>query len=210
MDTLQITHGAYRLAIAATVMLAFSSPAHAYKCWKNNDGVRECGNTIPPEYAQKSHETINKGGLSIEATERAKTVEELAAERKLQQAADLEKLEQKKREHSDRVLLDTFASADDLELTRDGQIVHLDSQMRLTQSHIDKLQVNLDKMIDRAADVERRGERPSEEMLANIKSVRGQIAENETFIATKKVEQSDIRARFDADIKRFNELKGKR
>ena len=63
-------------------------------------------------------------------------------------------------------------------------------------------------MIDRAAEVERRGENASDEMVANVANVRGQIVENEDFIASKRREQEDIRVRFDTDIERFRELKG--
>ena len=93
-------------------------------------------------------------------------------------------------------------------LTRDGQVAHLESQIRLTRGHIDKLEKNLDQMIERAADVERRGETPSEEMVSNIESVRDQISENERFIAKQGQEQESIRQRFASDIERFKELKG--
>ncbi len=196
------------IALAAIFAVAFSSAVDAkIKCWKNSEGVRECGNAVPPEYAQEGHETLNKRGLTVDSKKAAKTVEELEAERAAQEKQRQLALEEKKREQRDRVLLDTFASEDDLVLTRDGQIAHLDSQIRLTQSHIDKLQNNLDQMIERAAEVERRGETPSEEMIKNIDNVRGQIEENETFIATKAREQTEIRSRFDADIERFRELK---
>lgn len=197
------------VAIAAIIAVVAPPPAAAakFKCWKNSEGVRECGNAVPPEYAQQGHETIGKGGLKLESKGRAKTVEELQAEREAEKAAELARLEEQKRKQQDRVLLDTFASEDDLILTRDGQIAHLDSQVRLTESHIEKLQNNLDKMIERAADVERRGETPSEEMVANISSVRDQIAENEAFIATKEEEKAAIRQRFATDIERFKELK---
>ena len=62
--------------------------------------------------------------------------------------------------------------------------------------------------MEQAADVERRGENPSEDLLAPISSVRGQITDNEAFIATKEQEQEEIRQRFDTDITRFRELKG--
>ncbi len=193
------------------LLLAVAAPAGAkIKCWTNSEGVRECGNAVPPEYAQQGHETLNKRGMTVGEKDRAKTVEELAEEREQEKAEAAAKAERKKREAADRVLLATFASEDDLVLTRDGQIAHLDSQIRLTSSHIEKLQNNLDQMIERAAEVERRGETPSEEMVANIASVRDQIEENETFIATKRREQEEIRARFNADIERFRELKGKR
>ena len=63
-------------------------------------------------------------------------------------------------------------------------------------------------MIERAADVERRGETPGEEMVSNIESVRDQISENERFIAKQRQEQESIRQRFASDIERFRELKG--
>lgn len=163
---------------------------------------------MPPEYAQQETETKDKRSLTIDKSERAKTFDELEAE---QQRAKLDQqlaVEAQKRAARDRVLLDTFSSEDDLILTRDGQIAHLESQIRLTGSHIEKLEKNLDQMIDRAAEVERRGEKASDEMVANIANVRGQIVENEEFIASKRRQQDDIRVRFATDIERFRELKG--
>ena len=197
--------------MAGTLLLAGAPPADAaIKCWTNHEGVRECGNAVPPEFAQKGHETLNKRGLTTDKREAAKTLEELEAERAAA-AAERERAEEDiKRRQADRVLLDTFASEDDLVLTRDGQIAHLDSQIRLVESHIEKLRSNLDKMVDRAADMERQGKKPSEDMVKNIDSVRAQIEENEAFITDKRAEQEDIRARFAADIERFRELKGTR
>ena len=170
--------------------------------------MRECGNSVPPEYAQQGHETKDERGLTIGKTERAKSIEELETERAAAKEEQKVAIEAKKRANLDRVLLDTFASEDDLVLTRDGQIAHLDSQIRLTSSHIEKLEKNLDQIMEQAADVERRGENPSEDLLAHISSVRGQITDNEAFIATKEQEQEEIRQRFDTDITRFRELKG--
>ena len=196
------------LPTGLSLLLLASTPSMAkFKCWKNREDVRECGTSVPPEYAQQGHQTVNKHGVARE-TSKAKSLEEVAAERAAKAEAAEAAIEQEKRNKLDRVLLVTFASEDDLVLTRDGQIAHLESQIRLTQSHLDKLQTNLDKMVDRAADVERRGEKPSDKMVGNIANVRAQITENEEFISTKRGEQTDIRARFDADIKRFRELKG--
>lgn len=205
------TNRKFLLSAATALLVAVALPSHAaIKCWKNSEGVRECGNAIPPEYAQQEAEVKDKFGLTIDKKEAAKTMEELKVERAAAEQARLAAIEAKKREALDRVLLDTFASEDDLVLTRDGQIAHLDSQIRLTESHIEKLRNNLDQMMERAAERERRGEAPGEEMLANIANVRGQIEENEAFIATKRQEQEDIRQRFAADIERFRELKGGR
>ena len=205
-----------RLAVVTALGMMLMASVHAessgtggrIKCWHNKDGVRECGNAVPPEYAQQGTETKDKFGVTIGATGRAKTIEELEAERAAGKAREQEVEAGKRREAQDRVLLDTFATEDDLVLTRDGQITHLESQIHLVESHIDKLQKNLDQMIERAAEIERRGEKPSDDVVKNIDNVRSQIDDNHKFIATKHKEQAQIRERFEADISRFRELKG--
>ena len=77
------------LAMVALLGSVLVAPAEAaktnagggIKCWHNQDGVRECGNVVPPEYAQQGSETKDKFGVTIGATGRAKTLEELEAER---------------------------------------------------------------------------------------------------------------------------------
>jgi hypothetical protein len=184
------------LIISAALFQALPATA-GIKCWKNKDGVRECGNVVPPEYAQRETEVKDKHGLTIKKSGPAKTLAALEAEAQKQAALD-------------RVLLDTFSSEDDMVLTRDGQIAHLDSQVRLTQSHVDKLNKNLEQAIERAAELERKGQKPSKELVANIDSLRTQVAENAAFIETKRREQDAIRKRFETDIVRFRELKGVR
>lgn len=178
------------------------------KCWHNKDGVRECGNTVPPEYAQQESEVKDSSGLTVKTQQRAKTQEELEAERAAAKAKADEEAVEKERQKRDRVLLDTYASEDDLLLSRDGQINQLDSQVRQTNVTISKLQKNLDTSIGRAADAERKGEKPSKELTDNIDSVRKQIADNQRFIETKHKEQQEILDRFAGNIKRFRELKG--
>jgi hypothetical protein len=205
-DTIRHT---LRGAIATVALAALPlSATAAIKCWTNHEGVRECGNVVPPEFAQQGHETLSKQGLTTNTAGAAKTREDLLAERAAADAARKAEMKERQREQADRVLLDTFVSVDDMELTRDGQVAHLDSQIRLVQSHLEKLQANLDQMIERAAETERRGEMPSAEMIKNIDNVRAQTRENEEFIANKKREQEEIQVRFDADIRRFRILMG--
>ena len=59
-------------------MLLSTSVQARLKCWTNSEGVRECGNAVPPEYAQQGHQELDKSGMVKKETERAKTDEELA------------------------------------------------------------------------------------------------------------------------------------
>ncbi|MFT4562205.1 MAG: hypothetical protein ACI9BW_001949, partial [Gammaproteobacteria bacterium] len=175
---------------------------------KNHEGVRDCGNSVPPEFAQQGHQEVSDGGAMTMFKGKAKSLEELEAEREAQK----EKLAAQKRAREqavlDRVLLDTFSSEDDMVLARDGQIAHLESQVKLTDGHIKKLKVSLDELIQEAANHERRGAVPPEKLIKQIDSLRNQVRDNETFIETKKLEQVHIAEKFDSDIERFRKLKG--
>jgi hypothetical protein len=189
--------------------------AHAgIKCWTNKEGVRECGNAVPPEFAQGGHEEKRANGIVLRKQERSKTPEEVAAERD-RRAADAKakaasEAAAAKQAAADRVLLDTFSSEDDLMLARDGQLTNVESLIKVTESHVKKLDRQLDQMIGQAADIEKRGRKVPENLTNNIENVRGQIDEQKLFIEAKRLEQKTIGAKFDADIARFRELRSKR
>jgi len=198
-------------ALVSAALLGTSGAVAGIKCWTNKDGVRECGNAVPPEYAQQEHEEKSASGLTIKTQERAKTVEEITLEREAREAAALKQAEidaaARRQAAADKVLLDTFSSEDDLVLARDGQIANLDSQIKLTESHIAKLAKSRDQLISKAAIHEQRKQDVPEALSADITNLRQQIADHEAFIQTKRDEQGAIRTKFDMDIARFRELR---
>ena len=58
--------------------------------------------------------------------------------------------------------------------------------------------------------IEQRGQKPAEQILADIESTRGQIAAHRANIESKRREQGTIRQRFDQDLKRFRKLAAQR
>lgn len=189
-------------------------PAFAgIKCWINRDGVRECGNSVPPEYAQQGHEEKSKSGVTKEVTGKARTVEEVAAERKAREAAEAEAARQaaaqKKQNDLDRVLLATFASEDDITMARDGQLANIDSQIKITREHLKKLNASLDDMIGKAAEEEKRGREVSADLRKGIEDTRQQIDDESDFIRNRDEEAEKIKAKFAADLARFRELRSR-
>ena len=178
------------------------------KCWTNNEGVRECGDKVPPEYAQKGHQELGKGGIVREEKERAKTPEELAEEKRLAKLEE-EKLKQEEaQKNQDRILMETFSSVGDIERARDERVTALEATIKLTQARNEKIQLDLDKRIKTAADQERAGKAPSEALLKDIDSLKRQIKNNDSFIEEKRAEQEEIKKSHAVDIARYKELKG--
>jgi chromosome segregation ATPase len=185
--------------------------AGGIKCWNNGEGVRECGNIVPPEYAQKSYRELNEHGVLIGQTPRAKTPEELEREQadRRKQAAEQAELSRIAQEQAkrDRVLLHTFTTEEDLVLARDGKIQTIEARIRHIESRIGKLDESLESLKSRAAVLERRGNNVPEELRKDITDIEREMADNRESIELWRAEQNDVRASFELDLYRFRELK---
>ena len=203
----------YKLTIAtcATIVLLSITvgPVNAgIKCWTNNEGVKECGNVVPQEYAQQGHEELSEQGVTVKKTARAKTAEELAAEDEAnKQQAEREHLV-KEQSSRDRVLLATFTTEEDLILTRDGKLIAVASRIRHTKQVTVGLEKQRENLEEQAANQERAGVKLSDELLADIDSVNRQIEEQRNFVTSLQQEKIDLRAQFDDDLARYQLLKG--
>lgn len=196
--------------LALVLVSSISLDASAgIKCWTNKEGVRECGNAVPAEYAQQGHTKFNAQGVAVGHRKRAKSQAEFAEEERIKKQKAEEDRKRKAAEKADRVLLDTFSSEDDLVFAREGKVSAIEAQIQLTESHIQKIQANLDRTIVIAADLERSGQKPTKQAMADIEKVRAQIADNRSFIETKRKEQESVRQQYVADIERFRKLTGK-
>lgn len=189
--------------------LTLSTTAHArLKCWTNNEGVKECGNAVPPEYAQQGHQELSKGGMVKKETDRAKSDEEIAEEKRLAKAKEEKEKAEAEQKKKDEILLQTFSSVEDIERARDDRVSALEATIKLTQQRSQKIQEDLDKRIKQAAAAERAGKAPSEALLKDIESLKRQIKNNDKFIEGKRAEQEVIKEDHAKDIAHFKKLKG--
>lgn len=186
----------------------------AFKCWTNSDGVRECGNAIPPEYSQKGSETLNDQGMVIDTQRRAKTKEELAEERRRKEAEAKRQAEEKRQREAqaayDRVLLATFTSVQDIATARDRKLASIQGMMDLSRATTQSLEKKLAEYQTRAANIERRGASVPEDLLQDIEDIKQQIAHKKEYLASKKDEAQALREKYAQDMARFKELQARR
>ena len=197
-------------AITATLLMGLLAwgGAHAgIKCWTNAEGVKECGNTVPPEFIQGGHSEVNAQGITTTTVGRAKTAEELALEKQaLQEQDELKKLA-KEQANRDRVLLHTFTTENDLILARDEKLAAIDARIKHTRLAAEGLHEQLDRLEEDAASQEIVRGSADEELLNAIGSVQSQLEENALFIAEREREKDSLRAKYDADLTRYRTLK---
>ena len=133
-------------------LLVLSTPAQArIKCWENSDGVRECGETVPPEYAQKSHREISNQGITLEESAKVKTEEERLEEKRLLAIQEEEEAKKAEAKAQDKILLDTYSNTDDIQMTSDGNVAALESTINQAHKRNQKIQSALDKRTAAAA-----------------------------------------------------------
>ena len=178
------------------------------KCWVNHEGIRECGDMVPPEYIQQGYMEIDKEGIVRDVKERAKTPEELAEARRLAALEAAKRRQKEKQQTQDRVLLQTFSSVSDIERARDARITALEAAIKLSGVRNENIRLKLNDHIKRAADSQRMGQAPTPALLEDIEALRGQIENNVRFIAEKRIEQEQIRQAHALDIERYKRLKG--
>jgi len=176
------------------------------KCWTNSEGIKECGDKIPPEYTQQGYQELSKGGVVLEEKERIKTKEELEKAKKEAAIIAREEKKEQKKKANDKMLLETFASIKEIETARDQKIESVESTIKITQKRIIKLQYLLDDELNQnSLDKQIDGE---DKKFNNVESLKEQISDNKKFIKNKIDEQGKIKKTYIEYISRFKKLKG--
>ena len=199
------------VSLVCLLGLMFTSPttlAGSIKCWVNKDGVRECGYIVPPEYSQQRIEIMNQRGIVVEVKEAAKTKEQLAEEARL---ANLKKEEMRRQEQArlrDTILLNTFTTERDLKISYDDKIAVVMGHIDISNTSSRTLNDSLKDAQRKAANYERAGEKIPESVLEEMNSLKRQLKDNAEFTARKLGEIKGLNQQYEADLKRFRELKG--
>lgn len=202
------------LTATTTLTLLLSAPGYAgIKCWTNHDGIRECGNEVPAEYAQGRTETVNKRGMTTAVEERAKTAAEVAEE---QRKASLEKgaapppedpAKVKAQAAYDRMLLASYLTEEDIAAARNRKLSAIDASIELTKVTVGKLEEKLTKEEQKAEARQKGGKALSADEQNDLDSLKKQIADKQRFIEVKRQERDATNSEYDGYLQRFRELK---
>ncbi|TJY63202.1 DUF4124 domain-containing protein [Sinimarinibacterium sp. CAU 1509] len=195
-----------RVAIGMIVALLLTPVAQAkIVCWTDENGHRACGDHVPPKFAPQEHQIVDSAGRVIETKAREKTPEEAAAEQQRKALEAETQKREKERAAYDRFLLDTYASAGQLERARNDRLAMLDGRIGLAQKAVDDGQKDLEGLYKRRQDA---GDKVPPQLEKKIKEVEGQLVDNRAALAKLKQERSGVCESFSNDIARYVELRG--
>lgn len=204
-----------RLLLSA--LIASSAPAlcqaaakggGTIKCWKNDLGIRECGNTVPPEYSQRRIEVLNDRGLVVDVIEPPKSREQLEKERIEEQKRKAQEAARKEQAHQDAILLNSYATERDLIIARDTNVRAVKGQLDIAENNLKMLQNSLADLQTQAGNYERSGKQPPKKLIDQINNTKQQIAKKQAVIEQRKQEKTAMEEHFENLLTRFRKLKG--
>lgn len=199
----------YRLFVALVIGMIFSLPVAAkmYK-WVDDKGVTHYGETIPPEYAHKNREELNKAGRVVEKKEvltpeerRAKELEDIK-KREDEEAA----LEQKRR---DKALLNTYSSVKEIDLARVRNLQQVEARLNSISSQIKAADDKLTGLRKEADGYAKTSKKIPASLQDDVQESQERLTKLQQDLERSKAEKAAVEARYDADKARYRELTGK-
>lgn len=188
-----------------SLLLPTAASAGMYK-WVDEKGMTHYGDVIPPQYAGQGKTELNKRGVAIKKTDAAPTAEQIeqrAMQQELQKQQDQLKLEQKRK---DMALLNTYTSAEEIDLARDRHVSQAELVIRSTETRLGPVDARLLDLRKQANALLRDGKPVPPKLEQDIKKTKSESQGLHDVIAQKRAEAASIRTKFDTDKKRFIEL----
>lgn len=190
------------LLLLAGQPLALAKTYH----WVDDQGKTHFSDKVPPEQVKFQRETLNKDGQVTSVLEKAKSKEEYEQEQNMQALRKEQDALIAKQNAEDRVLLSTYRSVDDLNLTLNGRMQALDAQRRVAEGNLKRLQRQLESQQKKVAELERAGSTVPKNLQENIRSSEQQIQLASVEISNHINKKNQIKTEFESNIERFKFL----
>jgi hypothetical protein len=199
------------LAMLSGLTLAVS--AHAQKSgetkttykWVDEKGVVHYGDSVPAEYSQREQRVLNSQGLEVQKRHAEMSPVEAA------EHAARQKEEAQRKQH-DMFLISTYPSVREIEMVRDVRLDQIKGQITASEAYISSLNSRVDGLKQRSMLFAPYNTKPgarrmpddlAEEMVRALSELRTQ----NSALSTRRAEAENVRTQFDADIRRFKELR---
>ncbi|PTU28221.1 hypothetical protein [Stenotrophobium rhamnosiphilum] len=204
-----------RKAFSASLFLLMALPLVAsaapggkkIQCWTDNKGNRSCGDSIPPQYADKEREIFNNQGMVVDKRARQLTPEEVTAleTKKAEEAAAAKKATEQLA--YDKFLTDTYSSSKELESARILREQTLDGRLVLVKKAIADSEKTVADLRGRVAAQAKPGKKPDKRVEVQLKKFEASLEDNKKSAVQLQQEREKMVAKFNSDIERYKFLR---
>jgi hypothetical protein len=195
------------LACAGNAVAAPSAAGNIvgkFYCCADAAGKYICGDTLPMACYGRAYRELGANGRTLRIIEAP-----LNAEQRAQRAAEEEQRRQddvrlKEQQRKDQILLDTYVSADEIEVLRKRALDDVRQSIRGAEARIAEIQA-LRKKHENEAEFYKNRDLPPD-IQKGLADTEFEIKAQESIIEAREKEKEAIQARFDEDHKRFLDL----
>lgn len=180
-----------------------SDPEQTFR-WKDADGVIHYGDHVPQQYSQGAVVVMSRDGVPLrEQPPRLSEAEAIAARTRAEAT-------ERQRRH-DRFLLVTYSSERDIAQLRDERVAQIGAQITASEAYLESLDRRLESLRDRAGNFRpyasgSNAPRMPDALAAEIVRALADGRSQRSTLATRRKELEELKASFDADIRRYRQL----
>ncbi|MCK5648458.1 MAG: hypothetical protein KAI22_06215 [Gammaproteobacteria bacterium] len=198
---------AVQLLVSCLCLLFISDVLYAdksfIKCWKNAEGLTECGNRVPREYYNQRIRYVDDRGITRKIKEKTKTREELDAQIEMEKLRSLEEKQKRQLKEYDDVLLKTYLTIDDLLASLNSKLLIIDSRGTIIDSNIELKKRQFGNLVRKASNMERSGKTISDKLARQLDTARRELKNIQVQLDNQAVETNTIKKVFAHDVERF-------
>ena len=203
-----------RTGATATLLLAFAAGAGAQQkakklyCW-NENGVRTCGDALPPGATDLARTEINAtSGATTGQVGRALTADERAAAAEAERRAADAALDEAAQKRRDLAMVESYATEDDLRKAYGERTGLIDDALKGSALAEANLRRSLVSLLDQANDLELARKPVPATMLANVRKQHAELARQQRISAAQREERAGLASDLAAAMVRYRDLKG--
>jgi hypothetical protein len=197
-------------ALASILLVVVDAAAqdkrNRYK-WKDEGGSVHIEDSIPPEAARLGYEMVNDQGMVIRRVQRAKTAEELAADKADAQARAAEKRHAADVASRDAQMMAAYPTEDDLRRAQDSQLAIITQNIETATAGAKAQERSLADLLTHAAELERSNTAVPAKIQQQIATLRKSIAEQNAFLLKRQNDRQTTEKEFAADLLHYREVK---
>ncbi len=191
------------IAAAALTAAAPIALAATYK-WVDEKGVVHYTDKLPPEAVDKSSTQLDKQGRKVKQTEAAPTAEQKRAKAEAEAREKQLAKERELVERRDRALLSTYTMESEIDLARRRALATIDQQIQSATAYTTQLSKRKGDL--EAKKVAEKGQ-SAQVVERELASLDTELARQADLVAAKQKEIVLVNVRYDADLKRWRELR---
>ena len=194
------------LSFILCIVFTTSAEAKLFK-WVDDNGVTHYDEIIPPEYANKDKDSLNKAGM-IEKRPEKMDPATLRAKEEAEQKMQVEKQAAMEQQRRDNALLNTYSNESEIDLALDRSLLLINARIDSNKMLLSSSQAALDDL-QKESDRRIKGGKKVPVSLANdIAKTETKVAKYTAELSKSEDELNVVKTRFGREKELYRKLKG--